>query len=68
MPKHPYSKRAAQEALAATKLMVGKPYIDYMVRGTDGRDVKLWSLFKDKGLEAFHPELIQNGGSYALAA
>lgn len=48
MPKHPYSKRAAQEALAATKLMVGKPYIDYMVRGTDGRDVKLSSLFKGK--------------------
>ncbi|MBO1364143.1 AhpC/TSA family protein [Prevotella sp. A2931] len=47
MPKHPYTQEAAY-GIAASRLQVGKPYIDYHVRGTDGQTVKLSSLYKGK--------------------
>lgn len=47
MPEHPYHQQAAHGVTSA-RLQVGKPYIDYDVRGVDGTDVKLSSLYKGK--------------------
>uniref|UniRef100_A0AB33JFR8 Thioredoxin domain-containing protein n=1 Tax=Prevotella sp. GTC17259 TaxID=3236795 RepID=A0AB33JFR8_9BACT len=47
MPEHPYTQEIAYE-VAASRLQKGKKYIDYDVRGIDGRNVKLSSLYTGK--------------------
>ena len=47
MPEHPYHLQASY-SIAAARLKVGKKYIDYDVRGMDGKDVKLSSLLTGK--------------------
>lgn len=47
MPEHPYHLQASY-SIAAARLKVGKKYIDYDVRGMDGKYVKLSSLLTGK--------------------
>lgn len=47
MPEHPYHQKASY-SVAASRLQVGRPYIDYNVRGPKGNAVKLSSLYKGK--------------------
>lgn len=47
MPKHPYH-RMVVDGIAAARLQVGKPYIDYEVQGPTGKAVKLSSLYQGK--------------------
>lgn len=47
MTGHPYHQKASY-GVAASRLQVGKPYIDYEVRGPNGNTVRLSSLYKGK--------------------